>query len=97
MHHFTKMEDTLLWLGYEMDWPLSVALSPTIKTDSHLITNSSSLNPLGHFEVAHGQVEPTSLKKRLSLILRLPFQRDLVLQEVYHLTETKVYTIFIIC
>merc|ERR1719234_2327055 len=36
-------------------------------------------------EVAHCQVEPASLKKRLPLVLRLPFQRDLVLQEVYHL------------
>ena len=56
----------------------------------HLITNSASLNPLGHFEVAHCKVEPASLKKRLPLVLCLPFQRDLVLQEVYHLCKTKL-------
>ena len=58
----------------------------------HLITDSASLNPLGHFEVAHCQVEPSGLQERLPLVLCLPFQRDLVLQEVDHLCQTQLCT-----
>ena len=58
----------------------------------HLITDSASLNPLGHFEVAHCKVEPAGLQERLPLVLRLPFQRDLVLQEVDHLCQTQLCT-----
>ena len=78
--------DNIAFQIQHMTWLLSQ------KIIFHLITNSASLNPLGHFEVAHCKVEPAGLKKRLPLVLCLPFQRDLVLQEVYHLCKTKLCT-----
>ena len=57
----------------------------------HLITDSASLNPLGHFEVAHCKVEPASLEEGFPFVLRIPFQRDLVLQEINHLRWQKYW------